>query len=172
MQQIKLLTDKLAVEVHEFLSTEGEKRDSGYLSQTLMEQEQGLREFYIIYHNSVAAGFCQYNRRPKYQPFRSLKIPEIQDLFIGSIMRQQGLATVLIRHCEEKARGEGHDLIGIGVAVSASFGKAQRLYTKLGYQPDGAGVVYEREAVRPGQSYPVDDELCLMMIKDLSQDRG
>ncbi len=138
-----------------------------YFERCLEEQAAGNRDVLLIFTENKLAGYCQYQRRPQYQPFRSLKIPEIQDLFIRPDYRQNGFATKLIEYCEDKALKEGHDMIGIGVGLYSSYGKAQRLYMKLGYQPDGGGIVYERNSVMPGQLYKVDDELCLMMIKQL-----
>ena len=57
--------------------------------------------------------------------------------------------------------------MGISVALGASYGPAQRLYATLGYMPDGNGVTYDRMAVGFGEMRPVDDDLCLMMVKDL-----
>jgi hypothetical protein len=51
------------------------------------------------------------------------------------------------------------------VGLSADYGAAQRLYHKLGYEPDGNGVTYDRAPVTPGQKYPLDDDLALMLVK-------
>lgn len=141
--------------------------EDGYFERCLEEQAKGHRELILILKDGVLAGYVQYQRKPQYQPFRSLGIPEIQDLYVLPEYRQNGLATKLIIHCEEKALSENHDMIGIGVGLYSNYGKAQRLYVKMGYEPDGGGIVYERNSVMPGQLYKVDDELCLMMIKRL-----
>ena len=82
--------------------------------------------------------------------------------------RRKGLATVLIKHCEEYARELGYSDIGISVALHSGFGPAQRLYVKLGYVPDGAGVTYDRELISPMEMRPIDDDLCLMLVKALN----
>ena len=38
----------------------------------------------------------------------------------------------------------------------------------LGYVPDGSGATYDRLTVAGGEIRPVDDNLCLMMIKALA----
>lgn len=149
------------------LAQDNQKREERYFETCLDLQDQKLREVLLIIHNGEICGFCHYNRNSKYQPFRSLKIPEIQDIYISKDCRRNGLATSMIEYCENKAREEGHDLIGLGVGLYADYGKAQKLYAKLGYQPDGCGIVYDRVAIEPGKSYSVDDDLCLMMIKEL-----
>ena len=57
--------------------------------------------------------------------------------------------------------------MGIGVGLYTSYGAAQRLYCKMGYVPDGNGVTYDRKLLAAGEFRPLDDQLCLMMIKDL-----
>jgi GNAT superfamily N-acetyltransferase len=109
-------------------------------------------------------GFVVLNHDPKYLPYKKLNIPEIQDLYIMPDHRRQGWATQLINFCETQA---GTYMIGISVPLSAEYGGAQRLYSQLGYFPDGNGVTYDRERVIHNAHVRVDDDLCLMMVKDL-----
>lgn len=113
----------------------------------------------------VGTGFCVLNYAPKYSLYQRLKTPEIQDVFVVPEARGQGVATSLITHCESVCETE---MIGISVPVSPDFGAAQRLYYKLGYQPDGNGVTYDREPCPHNSRVKLDDNLCLMMVKDLS----
>ncbi|PZP56897.1 MAG: N-acetyltransferase [Micavibrio aeruginosavorus] len=163
----KAASDDLAM-LYRLSGVENHVTESGYFERCLQEQESGSREVMLIFKGGDLAGYAQYQKNPQYQPFRSLGIPEIQDLYILPDFRRNGLAVELIKYCENKALSEGHDMIGIGVGLYSNYGKAQRLYVKMGYEPDGGGIVYERKAVMPGQLYKVDDELCLMMIKRLN----
>lgn len=115
----------------------------------------------------AVVGFGVLNFEPKYSLYQKLDIPEIQDLNVIPEMRQQGIATALVEAFENMARDQGSDQIGISVGLTKSYGPAQRLYAKLNYLPDGYGVTYNREGVIAGERYPVDDDLCLMMVKDL-----
>ncbi len=153
--------------LHSLTSDESHVKDNDYFRRCLDEQASGLREVLLVLKDGALAGYCFYQRKPRYQPFRSLGIPEIQDLYIHPRRRRAGLASALIESCCAKAKEEGADMIGIGVAVNRDYGKAQKLYFKTGFEPDGAGLVYEREAVTPGQSCRADDELCLMLVKPL-----
>ena len=114
-------------------------------------------------------GYCVLNRQPKYPPYKRLGIPEIQDLYVLPEYRGQGVATALINHCEDVC---ANDVIGISVPVSHQFGVAQRLYAKLNYIPDGNGVTYDREYVEIDAMTRVDENLCLMLIKDLKPNEG
>lgn len=113
------------------------------------------------------AGYAMLNRMPHYTLYRRLGAPEIQDVHVMPAYRQQGLAQALIRHCETVAKAEHCSHIGVSVALHAGFGPAQRLYFKMGYAPDGFGVTYDRDPVTAGEFRPVDDNLCLMLIRAL-----
>lgn len=148
-------------------SRENHVKDNDYFERCLNEVTQKKREFFVVEKDNRICGYCFYQRFPRYQPFRSLSIPEIQDIYIHPDFRQKGMASALIRHCEGQALAEGRDMIGLGVGLTSNYGKAQKLYVKMGYEPDGAGAVYERETVRSGSLYKMDDDLCLMMVKRL-----
>lgn len=142
-------------------------KQKGYFARCLEEQAQGHREIFIISSAGNDAGYVIFNRVPRYKLYDTLDIPEIQDLNILPLYRKKGLATVLIKYCENLARSEEYQHMGISVGLHSAFGAAQRLYCKLDYYPDGYGVTYDRQPVLAGEMRPVDDLLCLMMIKDL-----
>jgi GNAT superfamily N-acetyltransferase len=142
-------------------------KEPGYFGTCLGEQAEGRRDLFIIAAGGTDAGYVMLNWRPQYALYRRLNMPEIQDLNVVPAMRRRGLAAALIRHCEETARARGCAQVGISVGLYADYGAAQRLYVRLGYVPDGFGVTYDRETVRPGEIRPVDDNLCLMLVRDL-----
>ncbi len=112
-------------------------------------------------------GYCILNWQPKYAYFKKCNIPEIQDLNVLSRYRRRGVGRALIEYCEGAARSKGHKEMGIAVGMDSSFGAAQRLYVKMGYVPDGAGLCYDRKPVAVGEFKPIDENLSLMMIKAL-----
>ncbi|MAQ71192.1 MAG: GNAT family N-acetyltransferase [Alphaproteobacteria bacterium] len=129
---------------------------------------EGNRVIFIIEENGLGVGYCIFNCQPRYALFKKLDIPAIQDLKIIPEFRRSGLATMLIHYCENYAHERGYNDIGISVALHSGFGPAQRLYVKLGYVPDGAGVTYNRKLISPMEMRPIDDDLCLMLVKPLS----
>ncbi len=112
-------------------------------------------------------GSAVVNWHPKYSLYKKLNIPEIQDIFVAEQVRRQGHATALISFFERQAKEKGHTHTGISVALTKEYGPAQRLYFKLGYEPDGNGVTYDRMSVERYARYPLDDDLCLMLVKVL-----
>ena len=145
----------------------GYGKDAGYFEYCLELQKEGKREIYILAKDGIDAGYGILNWQPKYALFKKLGIPEIQDLNILQKFRQQGLASHLIGFCEQRAIEEGHKEMGIAFGLHSSYGPAQRLYVKLGYIPDGQGATYDRKQIAHGEFKPVDDDLCLMLVKGL-----
>jgi len=136
--------------------------DVAYHTRCLAE-----RSIVIASRDSDDIGFAMINYNPQYSLYRKLNIPEIQDVFIKPDARQQGAGAALVLHCESMISTRGYEQAGICVALHSGFGAAQRLYAKLGYMPDGFGVTYDRQSVRAGEMRAIDDNLCLMMVKDL-----
>lgn len=153
--------------LHALIERLGFHKTEGYFEQCLAEQAAGRRQVFIGVLEGTDAGYGMLNWKPQYALYRRLDIPETQDLNVIPAVRRCGVATALIRHCEGEARARGKTQMGISVGLYADYGPAQRLYVKLGYVPDGGGVTYDRQPVRPGEIRPVDDDLCLMMVKDL-----
>ena len=138
-----------------------------YFEIGLERQQLGKGHTLILCYQEDLAGYCLLNWEPKYGFYKKLGIPEIQDLNILPAFRKKGLGTTLIKHCEQLAVDKGLTQMGISFGLDSSYGAAQRLYVKLGYIPDGNGITYDRAFVNAGDFRPVDDDLCLMMVKDL-----
>ncbi len=139
------------------------KKDPGYFEHAMDQNITVL----IASLDGNPCGFCLYNNIPRYSLYKALDIPEIQDLNVVPSARRNGVATALIKFCEKRASAEGRAHIGIAVGLFKDYGPAQILYVQLGYIPDGNGVTYDREGVKPYSSYMMDDDLSLMMIKEL-----
>lgn len=146
----------------------GHSQGAGYYERCFEEQSAGKRDILLAMFGGKLAGYVFLNWVPRYQPFRRLEIPEIQDLYVVADARRQGIGEALVAACEARAVDQGCSQIGIAVGLHAGFGAAQRLYVRLGYVPDGSGVTYDREVVRVGEMRAMDDELALMMIKDIA----
>lgn len=143
------------------------EKDPAYFDRCLERQDKGEIDLYIARDEQEPCGYCILSWDPKYTLYQRMNIPEIQDLNIVTAKRRRGYGRTLITFCEDTVREKGYKHIGIGVGVHASYGPAQRLYFDLGYKPDGHGVNYDRQVVDFGALKPVDDQLCIMMIKPL-----
>jgi GNAT superfamily N-acetyltransferase len=139
------------------------KKDDDYFAQLfekdclvlLAEQDERIIAYGVL------------NFEPKYPLYARLGIAEIQDLNVHPDFRQQGIATAMIESFEQIAADQGDEMIGISVGLTGNYGPAQRLYCKLGYIPDGNGITADRVSVVPGQTVCADDDLCLMLLKQI-----
>lgn len=125
------------------------------------------RSVVLGFMDGRAAGYAAVNWTPAYNLFVRLNIPELQDLNVLPDDRGQGLGQAIVSACEDLARQRGHAQLGLAVGLTRAYGAAQRLYVRMGYEPDGLGVTFDRESVRAGQVCAVDDNLCLMMLREL-----
>lgn len=133
----------------------------------LAEQQSKIRTVFVIEKENLILGYASLLYSSDYSYFRDKKIPEIQDLWIDEAHRNAGFGTMLIKHVESFAKEKGYNQIGLGVGLYKDYGAAQQLYPKLGYVPDGFGVTYKTKFVKPGESYPIDDDLILWLTKTL-----
>lgn len=140
--------------------------DAGYFERCLDEG----RLIVLCSVEGVDCGCAMLTHAPRYNLYKRLKYPEIQDVAVLPEYRQRGLAAKMIAYLEDQARSSGYEGVGISVGLTKEFGPAQRLYVKLGYMPDGFGATYDREPVQAGQAYRLDDDLCLMLVKEFSTD--
>lgn len=166
----KLIIENVAVDdlaAFRKLAAEMGEADDDYFTKLLEAQAEGRLEFLNASYEGELCAYGVLNWQPKYGLFKKLEIPEIQDINVHPGHRRRGIAQGFITRCEDMARERGFKEMGIGVGLHSRFGPAQRLYVKMGYQPDGQGINYDRMAVVPGEFRPIDDQLCLMMVKSL-----
>jgi chloramphenicol 3-O phosphotransferase len=133
------------------------------------EQEKGIRTVAIIEKKQKIVGYGSLLRQSECPFFLSRRIPDVNAVWIHEDYRKQGLGTALIQWIEDLAAQEGYEHIGIGVGLYRDYGSAQRLYFQLGYIPDGSGITYRGQPTVAGQSYPLDDDLLLWLVKPLSK---
>lgn len=131
----------------------------------LKRVEKGERKLFLLMRNDDILGYVTLNFKPKYQVYKRMNIPEIQDLYIDTNHRRKGYGSMLVDYCEKHCEDNDYKQVGISVSVSPKFGVAQQMYIARGYNVDGNGVTYERRPLMSGMACPVDDDLCLMMIK-------
>jgi GNAT superfamily N-acetyltransferase len=133
----------------------------------LAEQSQGLRDVLLADTGEAIVAYGSLAWVSQNGSFRHAGIPEIQDVVVAEGYRNAGLTTRIIRALEERARAAGHLQAGIGVGLYRGYGPAQRLYSRLGYVLDGAGVSYKNASVEPGAQVTVDDDLVIWLLRDL-----
>ena len=145
----------------------GTTHEPKYFERCLAEQQDQKRILLVAENSGRLIGYVQLIWQPLYQNFKTMGIPEIQDLNVIPEARRQGVGGRLAAAGEALARQAGKTAVGIGVGLHSRYGAAQRLYVRRGYIPDGAGVCYDDVAVRAHDLRPIDDLLTLKLIKNL-----
>lgn len=133
----------------------------------LNEQSLNERKIWVAFYNNHFAGYVTLKWQSNYKYFLENNIPEIKDLNVLPVFRNNGIGSRLIDECEKTARHNGNSIIGIGVGLYADYGNAQKLYIRKGYMPDGNGITYNDVQVKYGENIPLDDDLALCFIKDI-----
>jgi GNAT superfamily N-acetyltransferase len=131
------------------------------------EQQDKVRTVAVIEKNDEILGYGSLLRKSECPYFANANIPEINAIWIAEKYRRQGLGKAIIKWLEELAMTEGYRQIGIGVGLYRDYGPAQKLYFQLGYIPDGNGITYKGQPTVAGQSYRLDDDLLLWLVKAL-----
>lgn len=159
-------SDFLSLGEHFGLYTVYKKSNEQWLKY-LTETRQGVRLAVVAEVGGKAIGYATLKFNSEYTPFKEANIPEINDLGVALSDRNTGVGRTMIEFLEQAAKEKGCREIGIGFGLYNDYGPAQRLYVKMGYVPDGRGVMYNYQSVVPGKSYPVDDDLVLFFTKPL-----
>lgn len=133
----------------------------------LKEQASGHRSVLVAKKGEKFCGYVTLKWVSNYPFFAEKNIPEIADLNVLPQYQKKGIGTKLIRACENLTKSSGKKLIGLGVGLTVDYGNAQRLYTQLGYVPDGRGLHYKNVAAKYGEKVIVDDELTIYLTKNL-----
>ena len=131
----------------------------------LAQQRRGERVVLVAHSDGDFAGYVTVNWQSGYPPFAERGIPEIEDLNVLPAFRRRGVASKLVDEAERRVF-ERSATVGIGFGMYPDYGAAQRMYVLRGYVPDGPGLAYRGQPVRPGESVTVDDDLVLFLTKD------
>jgi GNAT superfamily N-acetyltransferase len=137
----------------------------------LADQTSGSRVVFVADSDRMVAGYVTVVWHSGYDPFSEAGIPEIQDLNVLPEFRRRGIGWALMDAAEGVIAARG-DTAGIGVGLYADYGPAHLMYLRRGYLPDGRGLAYRGATVTPGSSVPMDDDLALMMTRNLGDRRS
>ena len=134
----------------------------GYLEQ----QERDVRPVRVAWVDGHFAGYVTVAWQGHYDPFRTAGIPEIQDLNVVPEFRRRGIGSALMDEAEALIATRSR-IVGLGVGLYTDYGPAQAMYVRRGYVPDARGAVFDYAPIAPGAQVRLDDDLVLMMTRDL-----
>lgn len=145
----------------------GWNKPANIYEKYLAEQSMNERLIILAMKREEFCGYVTLKWKSDYPNFKNQNIPEISDLNVLPIYRNNGIGSSLIRYCELMVAKKGLDRIGIGVGMTVDYGNAQRLYVQMGYIPDGRGLHYKNFPVSYDKQVLVDDDLVLYFTKNI-----
>lgn len=143
-----------------------EEQYACYFSSCLEQNKTKERVTFIAFVDNEVVGYVNIIFKSSYPYFNEKNIPEINDLYVITKCRKNGIGKMLLNECEKFALST-YEYIGIGVGLYKDYGSAQRLYTKNGYELDGNGLMHNNVEVKPGENVFVDDDLLLYFHKKI-----
>lgn len=133
----------------------------------LEDQAAGKCETLCAEMDGCPAGYVSVYRGGVEGPLGGKGIPFIEDLGVLQKYQRLGIGSALM-DVAEKIAGEWADTVYLAVGLHEGFGRAQRMYVKRGYIPDGTGVWYHGRPCTPYDTvYTNDDDLVLYLVKKL-----
>lgn len=130
------------------------------------EQNDNKRKVFIAYNDNHIFGYATLLDNADSGAFKNMNIPIIIDFNVFEKYQKNGIGNGILAYIENEVM-QYCNKICLGVGLHSGYGKAQRLYAKRNYIPDGSGVWYKDSILKPYSSCINDDDLILYLIKEL-----
>ena len=132
----------------------------------LKDQREGKCVSLVAEYRGNVAGYINVYPDAKYGAFGNQGLPEIVDFGVLIKYQKRGIGSKLM-DAAEKIAARYADTVYLGVGLHSGYGRAQRMYVKRGYIPDGSGVWYGDHVCEPYAACENDDDLVLYLSKKL-----
>jgi diamine N-acetyltransferase len=86
-----------------------------YPYKILMDLEQPDTDFYIVWHERTAIGYCRINFDAELDELIGKKQLEIQQIYVAKSFKGQGIGTVMLNKAIQLAQRGKYDCIWLGV---------------------------------------------------------
>jgi GNAT superfamily N-acetyltransferase len=141
--------------------------DTETLEVIFADHDTGGSTTILQYEAGRLVGIVTIRWHSTYPPFREHGIPLIQNIEIRYHDRGRGLGNALLERAEQEI-AQRSAVAGLCVGIFDEYGRAQRLYMKRGFVPDGRGVCKDHTPLRHGENVRIDHNLLLWLTKDVS----
>lgn len=153
-------------EFHKEFANQGWNKSIAMFKQYYEEQISGKRKIFVASCEKQILGYATLLSNDKTGPFANKNIPTICDFNVLEKYQGIGVGTKILDTIESHVKAYSNS-ISLGVGLHHGYGKAQRLYIKRGYIPDGSGVWYRDKILEQFGDCKNDDELILYLSKEL-----
>lgn len=140
---------------------------AGYYMNCPKVREQGKKYVFNAEIDGRTAGYITLRLNSDKGPFAWEGIPELEDVHVFREFRHKGIGNMLLAAAEDKA-SEISNTISVSVGLHSGYGEAQRIYIRRGYIPDGSGVWYEGEPLKPYAKCFNNKNLVIYLSKKLN----
>lgn len=130
------------------------------------EQNNNIRKVFIAYYKNQIFGYATLLDNADSGAFKNMNIPIIIDFNVFERYQKNGIGNGILEYIENDVKNYSNKIC-LGVGLHSGYGKAQRLYAKRNYIPDGSGVWYQDNVLEPYTNCINDDNLILYLIKYL-----
>ncbi len=161
------LSEADATTISRAFELQGDHKPSSLYRHYLDLQKSKKLEPIIAEVDGDFAGYLAIKWTPDYPPFQEKGIPEVVDFNVLHKYQRKGIGTALMDEAERRIKGVS-PLAGIGFGVFKDYGKAQILYVKRGYVPDGNGITQNAKSLVLGDQVTIDHSLVFYLVKELS----
>lgn len=166
--ELRPLTETDCLKISEAFSLQGDNKASSLYQHYLKLQERNDLEPIIATVDGDFAGYLAIKWKPDYPPFQENGIPEVVDFNVLHKYQRKGIGTALMDEAERRIKRVS-PVAGIGFGVFKDYGKAQILYVKRGYVPDGNGIVKDSKPLTFGEQTVIDHSLVFYLTKELGE---
>ncbi|NUM46840.1 MAG: GNAT family N-acetyltransferase [Anaerolineales bacterium] len=164
MLTIRELTPQDPMIISAAFAAQGWQKPVTQYETYLQESLTGTRTVLVAEWAGHFTGYLTIVWASDYPPFRAEKIPEIVDFNVLAQYQRRGIGTALMDEAERRI-AERSRTAGIGVGLMHDYGKAQILYIKRGYVPDGRGLFAHGAWLNYGDPLTLNDDVTLYFTK-------
>jgi len=163
---IRQINEKDSEMIAAAFKEQGWNKTVGQYENYIVEQKNGERVTLVAELDGMFAGYVNVIWNSYYPYFNEEHIPEINDFNVLIKYQRLGIGSKLMDKAEEII-SQRSSIAGIGVGLFSDYGKAQVLYVKRGYIPDGKGIYNGERYINYGDSIVIDDDIVLYFKKKL-----
>lgn len=149
-------------QLYKAFKKQGWHKDITTLEKYYLQQQAQTRVMMIARKNSEVAGYLCI-KKATIGPFCGEY--EVKDFNVFQPFQHQQIGYRLLCTAEDYVFARS-DCITLAVGLHEGYGKAQRLYIRNGYVPDGSGIWYQNKPLQPYTSCINDDDLVLYLRKE------
>ena len=154
------------ISIYNLFKSQGWDKPINILENYFNEQKNNKRKVFIGVIDNEIVGYATLLPNDENGAFKNKNIPIISDFNVFIKYQNKGIGNKILDFIENEVKNYSKEIC-LGVGLHNGYGKAQRLYFKRGYIPDGSGVWYKDEILKPYTSCINDDELILYLSKKL-----